>query len=125
MDYNGTLDEWFLHGLRCCNNIVHMNQTESPGLVELNKVPDIIYSGNIEEIQDLIDTITENTELVISQSVNPYITVTYTFTAMLLFVIGFLIQKYRRHSLSLSLRENSPTYQDNEYSGNNIVHTYV
>ena len=47
LEYNGTVDEWFLHGFECCNNIVTTNHTESPGLQELNMVPDIIYSGNI------------------------------------------------------------------------------
>ena len=122
---NTMLDEWFLHGYQCCNNIVKTNHTESPGLQELNMVPDIIYSGNIAEIQDLMNNINKNTEFAITHSVNPYITVAYTCTVLFLFVIGFLIQKFRNHSLRLSLRENSPTYQDNEYSGNNIVNSYV
>ena len=119
------LDEWFIYGFECCNNIVQTNYTESPGLLELNKVPDILYSGTIEEIQDIMKSINDNTELVIANSVNPYITVAYTCTALFLFVIGFLIQKFKRQTLRLSLRDNSPTYQDNEYSGNNIVSSYV
>ena len=103
------LDEWLLHGFECCSNIVETNHTESAELQELNRVPDIIYSGNLEEIQDLMAGINKNTELVIANSVNPYISVAYTCTALLLFVIGFLIQKLRR--------ENSPTFQENEYSG--------
>ena len=122
---NETLDEWFLYGFECCNNIVETNYTESPGLLELNKVPDILYSGSIEEIQDLMKNINENTQLVISNSVNPYITVTYTCTALFLFVIGFLIQKCKRQTFRPSLRENSPTSKENEFSGNNIVNTYV
>ena len=102
-----------------------MNQTQSPGLQELNMVPDIIYSGNIEEIQDLMSTINKNTEFAITHSVNPYITVAYTCTALFLFVIGFLIQKIRSHTLRLSLRDNSPSYQENEYTGNSIVNSYV
>ena len=121
---NVTLDEWFLRGFECCN-IVQTNHTESPGLQELNMVPDIIYSGNIEEIQDIMNNLNKNTELAIAHSVNPYITVAYTCTALLLFVVGVLIQKFRSHTLRLSLRDNSPTYQENEFSGNNIVNTYV
>ena len=119
------LDEWFLHGFECCDNNVETNHTESPGLLELNKVSDILYSGSIEEIQEIMKSINENTQLTISNSVNPYITVAYTCTALFLFVIGFLIQKFKRQTLSLSLRENSPTYQENEYSGNSIVNSYV
>ena len=121
---NVTLDEWFLHGFECCN-IVQTNYSESPVLQELNKVPDIIYSGNINEIQDLMANINKNTELAINGFANPYLSMAYSLIALTMIILGLFLRQYKCRTLRYSMRENSGLLRENEFSGDKIVHTYV
>ena len=121
---NVSLDEWFVHGFECCK-IVDTNHTESPGLQELNKVPDIIYSGNIDEIQDLVSNLYKNTELAVNGFTNPYLSVTYSLVALTLVILGLFLRQYKCRTLRYSMRENSGHLRENEFTGDKIVHTYV
>ena len=125
LNKNGTFGDWFLNGFECCNNIVETNHTESPELQELNKVPDIIYSGNIEEIQDLVSSINKNTELTIAGLANPYLAITYSFITLTLTILGLVLRQYKCRTLRYSMRENSGILRENEFSGNKTTSTYV